>query len=309
MKKSNIGLISTLACYILWGLLPLYWHALEGVNPVFILCNRIIWSAVFTVSILLATKQLGEVRTVFRDKKKMRFMIPAAVSITINWGVYIWAVNAGHLLDSSLGYYMNPLMVFATGIILFHEKCGLYEWIALGLALIGVLIATVAYGAFPWIAIVLALSFSAYGTLKKLAGVGGLTSIAVETLLIGPLALAFVLFAPVSHATVTSLSTAEATMLVLSGIVTATPLILFTFGVNRLPLSTVGFLQYVSPTLQMIIGILVFHEVLTQDRIIAFAFIGAALVFYTIGMVRRAKQASLEVVVADAPATSESLAE
>ena len=309
MKKSNIGLISTLACYILWGLLPLYWHALEGVNPVFILCNRIIWSAVFTVSILLATKQLGEVRTVFRDKKKMRFMIPAAVSITINWGVYIWAVNAGHLLDSSLGYYMNPLMVFATGIILFHEKCGLYEWIALGLALIGVLIATVAYGAFPWIAIVLALSFSAYGTLKKLAGVGGLTSIAVETLLIGPLALAFVLFAPVSHATVTSLNTAEAIMLVLSGIVTATPLILFTFGVNRLPLSTVGFLQYVSPTLQMIIGILVFHEVLTQDRIIAFAFIGAALVFYTIGMVRRAKQTPLEVVVADAPATSESLAE
>ena len=306
MKKSNIGLISTLACYILWGLLPLYWHALEGVNSVFILCNRIIWSAVFTVGILLATKKLGDIKAVFRDKKKMRYMIPAAIAITINWGVYIWAVNAGHLLDSSLGYYMNPLMVFATGILLFREKCGLYEWIALGLALVGVLIATIAYGAFPWIAIVLALSFSAYGTLKKLAGVGGLTSIAVETLLIGPLALAFVLFAPVSHTTVTGLNTAEAIMLVLSGVVTATPLILFTFGVNRLPLSTVGFLQYVSPTLQMIIGILVFHEVLTQDRIIAFAFIGAALVFYTIGMVRRAKQAPLEVETMNNPAISES---
>jgi len=295
MKERNIGLLSTLICYVLWGLLPLYWHALEGVNSIFILCNRIVWSAVFTVGLLLATKKFDDVKAVLRDKKKMRFVVPAAIAITINWGVYIWAVNAGHLLDSSLGYYMNPLMVFATGVILFREKCGLIDWISLGLATIGVLIATIAYGAFPWIAIVLALSFSAYGTLKKLAGVGGLTSIAVETLLIGPFALAFILFAPVSHATIVQLNATEAILLVLSGIVTATPLILFTFGVNRLPLSTVGFLQYLSPTLQMLIGILVFREVLTQDRIIAFAFIGAALVFYTIGMVRRAQKAHLEV--------------
>ena len=295
MKERNIGLLSTLICYVLWGLLPLYWHALEGVNSIFILCNRIVWSAVFTVGLLLATKKFDDVKAVLRDKKKMRFVVPAAIAITINWGVYIWAVNAGHLLDSSLGYYMNPLMVFATGVILFREKCGLIDWISLGLATIGVLIATIAYGAFPWIAVVLALSFSAYGTLKKLAGVGGLTSIAVETLLIGPFALAFILFAPVSHATIVQLNATEAIMLVLSGVVTATPLILFTFGVNRLPLSTVGFLQYLSPTLQMLIGILVFHEVLTQDRIIAFAFIGAALVFYTIGMVRRAQKAHLEV--------------
>ena len=295
MKERNIGLLSTLICYVLWGLLPLYWHALEGVNSIFILCNRIVWSAVFTVGLLLATKKFDDVKAVLRDKKKMRFVVPAAIAITINWGVYIWAVNAGHLLDSSLGYYMNPLMVFATGVILFREKCGLIDWISLGLATIGVLIATIAYGAFPWIAVVLALSFSAYGTLKKLAGVGGLTSIAVETLLIGPFALAFILFAPVSHATIVQLNATEAILLVLSGIVTATPLILFTFGVNRLPLSTVGFLQYLSPTLQMLIGILVFREVLTQDRIIAFVFIGAALVFYTIGMVRRAQKAHLEV--------------
>ncbi|MEA4871109.1 MAG: EamA family transporter RarD [Christensenella sp.] len=294
MKERNIGLFSTLACYVLWGLLPLYWHVLEGVNSIFILSNRIIWSAVFTVGILLVTKKFGDVKAVFRDKKKMRFVIPAAIAITINWGVYIWAVNAGHLLDSSLGYYMNPLMVFATGIVLFQEKCGAFEWIALGLALIGVLIATVAFGAFPWIAIVLALSFSVYGTLKKLAGVGGLTSIAVETLLIGPFALAFILFMPVSHATILQLNAKETIMLIFSGVVTATPLIFFTFGVNRLPLSTVGFLQYASPTLQMIIGILLFHEVLTQDRIIAFAFIGAALVFYTMGIVRRAKQEQAE---------------
>jgi chloramphenicol-sensitive protein RarD len=294
MKDRNIGLLSTLACYILWGLLPLYWHALEHLNSVFILANRIIWSAVFTVGILLVSKRFSEVKAVLRDKKKMRFMIPAAIAITINWGVYIWAVNAGHLLDSSIGYYMNPLVVFAIGIVLFHETSGVIDWIALGLATIGVLIATIAYGAFPWIAVVLALSFGVYGTLKKLAGVGGLTSIAVETLLLLPFALLFVAIAPQSHASIAALTPLTTVLLLLSGIVTASPLILFTFGVNRLPLTTVGFLQYMSPTLQMFIGVLVFKEVLTQDRIIAFAFIAVALVLYTIGMVQRARKLRLQ---------------
>lgn len=293
MKERNIGLLSTLACYILWGLLPLYWHLLEQMDAVFILANRIIWSAVFTAGILLITKKTQDVKAVIRDKKKMRFMIPAAITITINWGVYIWAVNAGHLLDSSLGYYMNPLVVFAIGIALFHETSGVIDWIALGLAAIGVLIATIAYGAFPWVAVVLALSFGLYGTLKKLAGVGGLASIAVETLLIAPFALAFLVFAPESHASLAKLTPLTTALLLLTGVVTASPLILFTYGVNRLPLTTVGFLQYSSPTLQMIIGVLVFQEALTQDRIVAFAFIAAALVLYTIGMTQRAKKARL----------------
>ncbi|HAX40176.1 MAG TPA: EamA family transporter RarD [Clostridiales bacterium] len=293
MKERNIGLLSTLACYILWGLLPLYWHLLEQMDAVFILADRIIWSAVFTAGLLLITKKTQDVKAVIRDKKKMRFMIPAAITITINWGVYIWAVNAGHLLDSSLGYYMNPLVVFAIGIALFHETSGVIDWIALGLAAIGVLIATIAYGAFPWVAVVLALSFGLYGTLKKLAGVGGLASIAVETLLIAPFALAFLVFAPASHVSLAKLTPLTTVLLLLTGVVTASPLILFTYGVNRLPLTTVGFLQYSSPTLQMIIGVLVFQEALTQDRIVAFAFIAAALVLYTIGMTQRAKRARL----------------
>ena len=294
MKDRNIGLLSTLACYILWGVLPLYWHALDQLNPVFILCNRIVWSAVFTVSILLITKKFSEVKAVLRDKIKMRFVVPAALAITINWGVYIWAVNSGHILDSSIGYYMNPLMVFAIGIVIFKEKSGVMDWIALGLATIGVLIATIAYGAFPWVAIVLASSFGLYGTLKKLSGVGGITSIAVETLLLAPFALLFLAISPASYASIAVLTPLTTTLLVLTGIVTASPLILFTFGVNRLPLSTVGFLQYLSPTLQLLIGVLVFKEVLTQDRIIAFAFIAVALVLYTIGMVQRSRKARLE---------------
>ena len=168
---------------------------LDGVDSFVILANRIVWSMVFTIALLLALRRFSDVRTVLHDKKKMRFMIPAALTITVNWGLYIWSVNAGHLLDASLGYYLNPLMAFAVGMLLFREKCGALEWVALGLATVGVLIATIAYGAFPWIAIGLATSFALYGLLKKLAGIGGLTSIAVETILITPFAIAFLLLA------------------------------------------------------------------------------------------------------------------
>jgi len=287
MKQRNLGLVSMTLCYTLWGLLPLYWHLLDEVDSIVILANRIVWSALFTIVLLLATRRFGEVKAVFADRKKMRFMVPAAIVITINWGVYIWAVNAGHLLDASLGYYLNPLMVFAIGMLLFREKCGVLEWIALVLATVGVVVSTVAYGAFPWVALALASSFGLYGTLKKLAGVSGLTSIAVETILVGPFALLYLLFAPASHAAFASLNATTAVLLFLTGAITATPLILFTHGVNRLPFTTVGFLQYISPTLQLLLGVLVFQEALTGDRIAAFVFFGAALVLYTVGLLGR----------------------
>ncbi len=290
MKERNIGLLSTALCYILWGLLPLYWRLLENVDSIVILANRIIWSAVFTIALLFITKRFDEVKSVLRDGKKMRYMIPAAIMITINWGVYIWAVNAGRLLDASLGYYLNPLMVFAIGMVLFHERCGTLEWIALGLASIGVLIATFAYGAFPWVALTLAISFGLYGTMKKLAGVSGLTSIAVETILVAPIAIAYILFAPASHATISTLNFQTMLLLVLTGVITATPLILFTHGVNRIPFTAVGFLQYISPTMQFIIGVLLFHEKLTQDRVVAFACFGIALALYSVGMIRSVRR-------------------
>ena len=290
MKERNAGLLSTLACYSLWGLLPIYWHLLNSVNAMVILANRIVWSAVFTVALLLITRHFSEVTAVLRDKKKMRFMVPAALTITVNWGIYIWAVNAQHLLDASLGYYLNPLVVFAIGMLLFRETCSPLEWASLGLASVGVFVATLAYGAFPWIALSLAVSFGVYGTLKKLAGVAGLTSIAVETILVGPFALLYLLFSPAGQSTFTALTVPTAQLLIFSGVVTATPLILFTFGVNRLPFTTVGFLQYVSPTLQLLLGVLLFHETLTQDRLVAFAFFGAALVLYSVSLVQKTRK-------------------
>ncbi|HWQ06862.1 MAG TPA: EamA family transporter RarD [Feifaniaceae bacterium] len=289
MKERKIGIICTASCYAMWGLLPLYWHMLDGVDAAVILANRIVWSAVFTIALLFALKRFGDVKAVLRDRSKMRFVIPAAIMITINWGLYIWAVNAGHLLDASLGYYLNPLMVFAVGMLLFREKCGALDWIALALATVGVLVSTLAYGAFPWVALSLALSFGLYGTLKKLAGINGLTSIAVETILVAPFALAFLIFSPASHAAFAALTLKTGLLLLFTGVVTATPMILFTHGVNRLPFTTVGFLQYISPTLQLIIGTLIFHEALTRDRIVALVFFGAALILYSIGMARRAK--------------------
>lgn len=290
MKERNAGLLSTLACYSLWGLLPIYWHLLNSVNAMVILANRIVWSAVFTVALLLINRHFSEVTAVLRDKKKMRFMVPAALTITVNWGIYIWAVNAQHLLDASLGYYLNPLVVFAIGMLLFRETCSSLEWASLGLACVGVFIATLAYGAFPWIALSLAVTFGVYGTLKKLAGVAGLTSIAVETILVGPFALLYLLFSPAGQSAFTALTVPTALLLIFSGVVTATPLILFTFGVNRLPFTTVGFLQYVSPTLQLLLGVLLFHETLTQDRLVAFAFFGAALVLYSVSLVQKARK-------------------
>lgn len=290
MKEHKTGLLSTTLCYVLWGILPLYWHMLDSVDSFVILANRIVWSMVFTAALLFALRRFSDVGKVFRDWKKMRFMLPAALTITINWGLYIWAVNAGHLLDASLGYYLNPLMAFAFGMLLFREKCGALEWVALGLAVVGVLIATIAYGAFPWIAVGLATSFAVYGMLKKYAGVSGITSIAVETILIAPFAVAFLIFAPSSAAVFSALTLKTGVLLVLTGVITATPMILFTHGVNRLPLTTVGFLQYISPTLQLLIGTLFFHEALTNERIVALVFFGAALVLYSIGMARRAKR-------------------
>jgi chloramphenicol-sensitive protein RarD len=286
MKQQYKGLPGTILCYTIWGILPLFWHLLDKVDAIVILANRIVWSAFFTIGLLLLTKRFGGVKTVFSDRKKMRFMIPAAVVITVNWGLYIWAVNAGRLLDASLGYYLNPLMVFAIGMLLFREKCGVLEWIALGLATVGVLVATIAFGAFPWVALGLAVSFGLYGTFKKLAGVNGLASIAVETILVGPFALAYLLFAPTGQATFATLDLYTAVLLFLTGAVTATPMILYTRGVNHLAFTTVGFLQYISPSLQLLLGVLVFHESLTGDRIAAFVFFGAALVLYTLGLLR-----------------------
>lgn len=289
-RNKTIDQFSGILCYVLWGLLPLYWHLLGGVPPLVTLASRIVWAAVFTVALLLITRRFREVTAVLRDPKKMRFMVPAALMITINWGVYIWAISQGRVLDTSIGYYLDPLVVCALGMAVFHERIGILEYVALGIATVGVLIATIAYGAFPWVALVLAFSFALYGMFKKLAGISGLASTAVESILIFPFALAFLFFAPVSRAAIPLLTTREALLLLGSGAVTATPLILYARGVNGLPFTTMGLLQFVSPTLQLIVGALILSEAMTSDRVAAFICSGVALSIYLVGLVLRARR-------------------
>lgn len=293
--KDKRSLLMVLAGYVIWGVLPLYWHTLSGIDPIVILCCRIVMSAVCTTLLLLVTGRLSELWAVMRNKQLMKFLIPAALTVTVNWGVYIWAVSAGHVTDSSLGYYMNPLVVFLFGTLIFKERCGKMELFALLFAAAGVLLSTLQYGAFPYIAITLAVSFALYGMFKKFAHVDGTVSIAVETVVLFPAALLFLILSPGTQAAIETATPLQYIFLVLAGIVTAAPLIMYTQGVNGLPFITMGFLQYVCPTLMLILGVLIMGEPFTVAQGVSFAFIWAGLILFSIGMIKREKkQAALE---------------
>ena len=275
-KALGIGVL----CYAVWGVLPLYWHLLEDWNPLFILACRILFSAVFMLLLLLCLGKIRQVFDVLRNRSAMKWLLPASIVITFNWGIYIWAVNSGRILDASLGYYMNPLVVFALGYFIFHEKSGPLAWAACAMAAVGVTFTTVLSGVVPFAAIALALSFAVYGMLKKAARVDGMVSIAVETLLMTPPALLFLLLSPISRGALAAVTPGAALLLIGAGAVTSVPLALYTRGVNDLPFTTMGFLQFIAPTFQLIIGLTVFKESLRISAVIAFAVIWAGLILY-----------------------------
>jgi chloramphenicol-sensitive protein RarD len=285
------SLLLVLAGYMLWGVLPLYWHLLANVSPLFVLANRILWSAVFTVIVLAAGKRLKELKAMLLDRRVMKLLIPATVAITLNWGIYIWAVGQNRVLEASLGYYMNPLMVFLMGTLMFKERCGRLELFALLFAAAGVIYSTVQYGEFPFISVLLAALFAIYGMFKKMAGVDGFVSVSVETIFLTPFALLFMLIWPGTPATLSGVTTLEAVLLVLAGAMTAIPLILYSQGVNNIPFLTMGFLQYISPTLMLLSGMLVMGEEFSISKAVSFSFIGVGLILYTIGMARRERAA------------------
>ena len=292
MKKKSLWI--GLAAYVLWGVLPLYWHTLSAVNPLIILCNRIVWAAVFGLAVLAATHKLPLLKAAFCDRAVMRWLVPSAIIVVANWGFYIWAVNSGHVLDSSLGYYMNPLVSFAIGVLVFREKCAPLDYVAVGVAAVGVAVSTVRFGAFPYIAITIAVSFAVYGAIHKRAHVESIVGITLETILISPLAILFFFLSDMGKATMASLDAATVVLFLLAGPVTAVPLMLFAQGVNDLPLSTMGFLQFVQPTIMALVGVLT-GEAFTRERAVVFAFIFAALVVYTVGLVLRERRAHLHV--------------
>jgi len=235
------------------------------------------------LGVLAFTGRLQTFRDTLKNKATMRLLLPASFLVAFNWGLYIWAVNNGRVLDASLGYYMNPLLAFLLAVVIFREKYSKLQIFAVALAFTGVLISLIAYGNFPVIAVSLALSFAVYGALKKKARADPAASIAVESLIITPLALIFSLLFMTEN--IIAVSAVDALLLIGGGALTAIPLFLFARAVNTVPLIIVGFFQYISPSLTMIYG-LITGETLTVSRIISFAFIGLGLVVFSVALVR-----------------------
>lgn len=270
--------------YIIWGLLPLYWKLLSHVPAVLTLCCRIIFSLVFTAVLIIITRRMGEFKALLKDRPTMLKMTAAAILITINWGTYIYAVASGHTLDASLGYYMNPLVVFAMSAIIFKEKTSVLQIVSICVAASGVIITLLLFGSVPVTALFMAFSFASYGMVKKFAHVDPLLGIALETLITLPAAL-MVSFALYSD-TIAALTLRDGLLLMLAGPITAIPLILYSIGVNDLDFKTVGILQYFSPSLMLLIGLLS-GEALSLEKLIPFIAVILALVIYSIGLLRK----------------------
>ena len=268
--------------YVLWGTLPIYWKLLGQVPALEVLAHRIIWSFLFLLLLILCNGNLTnfkqEVRGLLSRRREALAMLAASLLISGNWLVYIWAVQSNRIVESSLGYYINPLVSIALGLIFLKERLSFWQKNACLLALVGVLHLTWQFGSVPWIALFLAVSFGLYGLCKKIIRIGAINGIALETLLVSPLALFFLSRLELSgDAAFMQNGPLIALLCIGTGIITATPLILFAKGVKKLPLKVIGFVQYLSPTLALLIGIFVYNEPFTLTHLIAFSFIWGAL--------------------------------
>lgn len=276
--RRGAGLAYGVAAYGLWGFMPLYIEAVRSVGALEVLCHRVAWAFAFLTAILWAQGQFGEVRAIARDRRTLRVLAAAAALIAINWLAYIWAVLSGRILESSLGYYVNPLVNVLLGVLVLGERLDRPVKAAVAIAAAGVLWLAAQAGHVPWIALLLAASFGLYGLMRKMAPVGAVAGLVVETAVLLPLALGYLAYAA-WRGTASFLVGRPAVdaLLVLAGPVTAIPLLCFAGAARRLPLTTLGFLQYLSPTLQLLLAVLVFGEPFDRGRAVAFGLIWTAL--------------------------------
>lgn len=278
MKKEKAGLLFGVSAYTLWGLFPLYWPLLKPANPLEIVSHRAVWTVVFCVIILGITKALKSTLATFKRKNVAAKLFLTSVLISINWLVYIWATNNGHVVEASLGYYINPVIIIAMGVILLHEKMRKLQWISIAIASLGVLILTIDYGRLPWIAIALALSWGTYGFIKKSLGLGALEGLAIETMISSVPYLGYLIYLGSEGKGQFGNGVLITTLIISAGAVTAIPLLLFNGATTRLPFTIIGLLQYITPTLQFAIGVWVLHEDMPAARWIGFVIIWIALV-------------------------------
>ena len=280
-QDARRGFWAAFSAFVIWGMLPLYIHQLAPTPAVQIMAHRVIWACVFVFAYLAIKGDLAKVWTALRDARARLLLAASAVLVSINWLVYVWAVANGHVVESSLGYFINPLVSVLLGVFVLKERLNHAQWVAVSLAALGVLWLTVQVGRPPWIAIALALSFGSYGLIRKQVAVDSVAGLGVETLLIAPLMLVYLGFTLVGGTfAFGTLGLKVDVLLIASGALTAIPLVLFAYGVRRVPLSTIGILQYVGPSLQLLTGVFLFHEPFTQTQLVGFGLIWAALVVY-----------------------------
>ena len=277
MTKVNKGLLFGISAYIIWGLLPLYWKLVEEAGAYEILAHRGIWSLLICISLLALRKQLKSAYEMVRSSRTLSLLFLASGLLTINWGVYIWSVTVNRVVEAALGYYITPLINVTFGVLLLREKLRPAQWIAVALAAAGVVILTLGYGSLPWIALVLAISWGSYSLIKKSLNLGALETLSLETLFAFLPNLVF-LFIIQGNGSAEFGSTWTISLLLFgAGAATVVPLLLFNGSTIRLPLSTVGLLQYITPTIMFFIGIFINNEDISMTKVIGFAFIWLAL--------------------------------
>jgi chloramphenicol-sensitive protein RarD len=282
------GVLAAVAAYFIWGLFPIYWKWLDELPALQIMAHRIVWCAFFVALWLAFTVGIRWLRELPRPVLLM--LCGSATLISGNWWLYIWAVNSGYIVETSLGYFINPLVSVLMGVLLLGERLNRAQWSAVGLAALGVIWLTLQAGRLPWIALALALSFGGYGLLRKLAVVPSIQGLMVESGLLFLPALAVLLWAESQGSGgFAHLGPRTDALLILSGAVTAVPLILFAYGARRIPLSMIGILQYLAPTLQLLCGVLLFHEPFTRVQAVGFALIWSALLIYAADSLLRSR--------------------
>ncbi len=267
-----------MSAYVLWGLFPLYWPLLQPANALEIVSHRAVWTMVFCIVVLALTHALKSTLATFKRPKVAIKLLTTTILISINWLVYIWATNNNHVVEASLGYYINPLIIIAFGVILLKEKMRPLQWAAVSIATIGVIVLTVDYGRLPWIALALALSWGTYGLVKKQLGLGALEGLAIETMIAFIPYCGYLIFIGAKGEGQFGNGAGLTILLFSAGAITAIPLLLFNGSTNRLPYSTIGLLQYITPTIQFSIGVWVNHEAMPTARWVGFIFIWLALI-------------------------------
>jgi chloramphenicol-sensitive protein RarD len=289
LTKNRLGLLFGVSAYSLWGAFPLYWPLLEPASPLEIVSHRAVWTLVFCFIVLAATKALKSTLVTLKRPTVAVKLFLSSLLISINWLVYIWATNNEHVVEASLGYYINPLIIIGFGVIFLKEKMRPLQWASVSIATFGVLVLTFDYGRLPWIALALAVSWGSYGLIKKQLGLGALEGLAIETFISSFFYLAYLVYLGDQGTGQFGQSWGLTILLISAGAVTAIPLLLFNGSTNRLPFTTIGLLQYITPTLQFSIGVWILNEDMPTARWIGFLIIWAALVTLAIDLIRSSR--------------------